>query len=308
MLENLPDLTVVAIPLYIITMALEVFLHWRRPREGQRGYSPADAGTSLLMGLGSLVIGALLAGIQLAFLLFFSQFAVFNLGEMFSEGSLGAAVAAFLVLFLLDDFCYYWFHRVHHESRFFWAAHVTHHSSQYYNLSTALRQSWTPLTGWIFYIPVILVGFTPAQWALMHSINLLFQYWIHTERIEKMPRWFEFIFNTPSHHRVHHGANPGYLDTNYGGIAIVWDRVFGSFVEEGDQVVYGLTKNLHTYNPVTVAWHEFYAIGKDVASAPTWGQRWQYTFGQPGWTPDGRDVSELTVASAPPVGAGSHRA
>ena len=158
------------------------------------------------MGLGSLVIGALFAAVQLAFLNFFSQFAFADFGGAIGAGALGVAVAAWLALFLMDDFCYYWFHRVHHESRFFWAAHVTHHSSQFYNLSTALRQSWTPMTSWIFYVPVMLVGFTPAQWALMHSINLLFQYWIHTERIRTLPRWFEFTFNTPSHHRVHHGS------------------------------------------------------------------------------------------------------
>lgn len=285
MLENLPDLTIVAIPLYILTMSLEVFLHWRRPVPGQRGYSVVDARTSLIMGLGSLVVGGVLAGLQLLVLTFFSQFAVLDLGGLFASGSAVAVAGAFVVLFLLDDFCYYWFHRVHHESRFFWAAHVTHHSSQYYNLSTALRQSWTPLTSWIFYVPVMLVGFTPAQWAFMHSLNLLFQYWIHTERIDRMPRWFEFVFNTPSHHRVHHGANPEYLDTNYGGILIVFDRVFGSFVPEDAQAVYGLTKNITTHNPVKVAWHEFYAIASDVRSTRSWRERWQYTFGQPGWLP-----------------------
>ena len=286
MLQNAPDLTVIAIPLYLLTMSLEVFLHWRRPVAGQRGYSIVDARTSLLMGLGSLVVGALLVGVQLLFLTFFSQFAVLDLGGVLATGSVPAVAGAFLVLFLLDDFCYYWFHRVHHESRFFWAAHVTHHSSQYYNLSTALRQSWTPLTSWIFYVPVMLVGFTPAQWAFMHSINLLFQYWIHTERISRMPGWFEFVFNTPSHHRVHHGANPEYLDTNYGGILIVFDRLFGSFVEEDGQAVYGLTKNISTHNPVKVAWHEFYDIGRDVRTTRSWRQRWQYVFGQPGWQPD----------------------
>jgi sterol desaturase/sphingolipid hydroxylase (fatty acid hydroxylase superfamily) len=282
----MPDLTVVAIPLYILTMSLELFLHWRRPRADQQGYKLADTRTSLIMGLGSLVIGALFAGIQLGFLSFFAQFAVLDLGDFLNAGS-GWVVAAIGALLLLDDFCYYWFHRVHHESRFFWAAHVTHHSSQYYNLSTALRQSWTPLTSWIFYVPVMLAGFTPAQWALMHSVNLLFQYWIHTERIHRLPRWFEYVFNTPSHHRVHHGANPQYLDTNYGGILIVFDRVFGSYVAEQDQAVYGLTKNIATYNPIRVAWHEFVAIGRDVAGARSWGDRWRYAFGQPGWSPRG---------------------
>lgn len=282
-LETLPDLTVVAIPLYVLTMALEIFLHWRRPVEGQKGYAVKDTATSLVMGIGSLVIAALLATVQLAFLMFFSQFAVLDLGSYLSSATVLVAVGAWLVLFLLDDFCYYWFHRVHHESRFFWAAHVTHHSSQRYNLSTALRQSWTPLTSWIFYVPLMLVGFTPAQWAFVHAVNLLFQYWIHTERIDRMPRWFEFAFNTPSHHRVHHGSNPQYLDTNYGGIVIIWDRLFGSFVPEDAPVTYGLTTNIDTYNPVRVAWQEFYAIGRDVVRAGSWSDRWRYAFGSPGW-------------------------
>jgi sterol desaturase/sphingolipid hydroxylase (fatty acid hydroxylase superfamily) len=284
-IENLPDLTVVAIPLYILTMSVEVYAHWRRPRPQYRGYSWRDAVTSLTMGLGSLVIGAAFAGIQLAFLTFFAQFAVMDLGELIVSGSAAAIAAGFVVLFVLDDFCYYWFHRVHHESRLFWAAHVTHHSSQYYNLSTALRQSWTPLTSWIFYVPVVLLGFTPGQWAFVHATNLLYQYWIHTERIRRMPVWFEFVFN--------------YLDSNYGGILIVWDRVFGSFVPEQGQVVFGLTKNIETFNPVKVAWHEFYDIGRDVVRARTWRERWLYTFGPPGWTPQGRDLSLVGEDNAP---------
>ena len=282
-LENLPDLTVVAIPLYIATMSLEVFVHWRRPDPDQRGYEPKDAATSILMGLGSLVVGALLAAVMLAFLTFFHQFAVVDLGSWLTSGSVGLMIAGWALLVLLDDFCYYWFHRVHHESRFFWAAHVTHHSSQYYNLSTALRQSWTPLTAWIFYIPVMLLGFTPAEWALVHSANLLYQYWIHTERIDRLPRWFEFTLNTPSHHRVHHGSNPEYLDTNYGGILILWDRMFSSFVPEDKPVTYGLTKNINTYNPVKVAWGEFAAIAGDVRRSDSWRARWRHVFGAPGW-------------------------
>ncbi len=282
--ENLPDLTIVAIPLYIVTMAVEIFLHVRRPVPGQRGYATKDTATSLAMGLGSLVVAAALAALQLLILSFFAQFAIVDLGALLTAPNLAVAGATWLLLFVLTDFCYYWFHRVHHESRFFWAAHVTHHSSVYYNLSTALRQSWTPFTSWIFYIPVMLVGFTPAQWAFAYSLNLIYQYWIHTERIDRMPRWFEFTFNTPSHHRVHHGSNPAYLDSNYGGILIIWDRMFRSFVPEQDAVTYGLTKNISTYNPLRVAYHEFGAIGRDVWRAQTWRDRWRYAFASPGWS------------------------
>lgn len=299
--ENLPDLTIVAIPLYIVTMAVEIFLHVRRPVPGQRGYATKDTATSLAMGLGSLVVAAALAALQLLILSFFAQFAIVDLGALLTAPNLAVAGATWLLLFVLTDFCYYWFHRVHHESRFFWAAHVTHHSSVYYNLSTALRQSWTPFTSWVFYIPVMLVGFTPAQWAFAYSLNLIYQYWIHTERIDRMPRWFEFTFNTPSHHRVHHGSNPAYLDSNYGGILIIWDRMFRSFVPEQDAVTYGLTKNITTYNPVRVAYHEFGAIGRDVWRAQTWRGRWRYAFASPGWSGD----APVAESDESPVAAGS---
>ncbi|MFN8126750.1 MAG: sterol desaturase family protein [Candidatus Nanopelagicales bacterium] len=308
-LHELPDMTVVAIPLYIVTMAIEILLVWRRPREGERGYAAKDSATSIIMGLGSLVIAAVLATIQLGFLLFFSRFAVADLGAGTSSSSWLVQAATWIALFVLVDFCYYWFHRVHHETRLFWAAHVTHHSSRHYNLSTALRQSWTPLTSWIFYVPVMLVGFSPAQFAFAYSLNLIYQYWIHTERIRHLPRPVEYVFNTPSHHRVHHGSNPEYLDTNYGGILIIWDRMFGSFVPEDRAVDYGLTKNIETYNPVRVAWHEFAAIARDVRRADSWRERVAYVFGRPGWSPAagpdaasgsaGPEVAAVEGAAAP---------
>lgn len=286
-LESMPDLTVVAIPLYIVTMAAEILLHWRRPVAGQVGYSAKDTATSLAMGVGSLVVAALLAVVQLGFLSFFQRFAVADLGGLLTAPDLAVAVTAWAALFVLTDLCYYAFHRVHHEVRLFWASHVPHHSSQHYNLSTALRQSWTPLTGWVFYVPLMILGFTPAQWAFAYSLNLIYQYWIHTERIDRMPKWFEYVWNTPSHHRVHHGSNPQYLDCNYGGILIIWDRVFGSFVPEREPVTYGLTTNIDSFNPARVAFHEFGAVARDVWRAPGWRARWRYAFASPGWSGSG---------------------
>ena len=299
-LESLPDLTVVAIPLYIVTMAAEILLHWRRPIAGQAGYSKRDTATSLAMGLGSLVVAALLALVQLAFLSFFERFAVADLGSLLGSEDIPVAVGAWAALLVLTDLCYYAFHRVHHEVRIFWASHVPHHSSQHYNLSTALRQSWTPLTGWVFYVPLMLLGFTPAQWAFAYSLNLIYQYWIHTERIDRMPRWFEYIFNTPSHHRVHHGSNPAYLDCNYGGILIIWDRMFGSFVPEQEPVTYGLTHNIGSFNPARVAFQEFGVVARDVWRAPSWGARWRYAFSSPGWagSSSGASAGGLDESSA----------
>lgn len=288
----MPDLTVIAIPMFIGLMTLEAVSFRLFPDEDERGYALKDSATSITMGLGSLVIGAVWGLVALAFYSWISALSPLDLGAV-AGGSFGWTVAlAWVLLVVMDDLCYYWFHRVHHESRLFWAAHVTHHSSQYYNLSTALRQSWTPMTGLLFYVPVFLLGFAPWQWALVHGANLLYQFWIHTERIDRLGP-LEWVLNTPSHHRVHHGTNPQYLDKNYGGILIVFDRMFGTFEPEREPVVYGLTKNISSYNPVYVAWHEFAAIARDVRHAPGWGARWKYVLAHPGWSPQ-----EASVASA----------
>ena len=154
-----------------------------------------------------------------------------------------------------------------HEVRLLWANHVTHHSSERYNLSTALRQPWSGfLMSWVF-LPMPWLGIPAHHVAKAGQLNLLYQYWIHTEAIDRLPKPVEAVFNTPSHHRVHHGANPQYLDKNYGGILIVWDRLFGTFEPEVRRVKYGLTKNIHTYNPIRIGYHEFVDIARDVRCA-----------------------------------------
>ena len=268
------DPKAIAVPFYLTMLAIEFLAARRDPRPGDRGYETKDTAISLTMGVGSLLIGALYGVAQLTVFAWVGQFAIVDLG---SSGSFGAWV----LLVLLVDFFYYWFHRMHHEVRFFWAAHVTHHSSQHYNLSTALRQSWTPMTGTLFYLPIFLLGFQPWQFAFVYGWNLIYQFWIHTERIDRMPRWFEFVLNTPSHHRVHHGSDNIYLDKNYGGILILFDRAFGTFQQESARPVYGLTKNINSSNPVYVAWHEFAAIGRDIGRASTWRERLVLIFGRP---------------------------
>ena len=165
-----------------------------------------------------------------------------------------------MLLFFADDLAYYWFHRISHVSRVFWASHVVHHSSTHFNLSTALRQTWVPMTYLPFWLPLLLVGFPPWMVLLAQSWSLIYQFGLHTERIGRLPRPIEFVFNTPIHHRVHHGANEQYLDRNYGGILIIWDRLFGSFIREEERVRYGLTKNIDTFNPVKVAFGEYGAL------------------------------------------------
>jgi sterol desaturase/sphingolipid hydroxylase (fatty acid hydroxylase superfamily) len=193
---------------------------------------------------------------------------------------------AWVALFVADDLAYYWFHRISHEVRVFWASHVVHHSSQHYNLSTALRQTWVPMTALPFWIPLALLGFKPWMILLQQAISLTYQFFIHTERVVRLPRAVEFVLNTPSHHRAHHGANHIYLDKNYGGITIVWDRLFGTFQPETEPVRYGLTKNVGTHVPMRVAFHEYAAIGRDLRSARRWRDRVGYVFGGPGWAPE----------------------
>jgi sterol desaturase/sphingolipid hydroxylase (fatty acid hydroxylase superfamily) len=199
---------------------------------------------------------------------------------------------SFSIAFVLEDCRYYWWHRISHRSRWFWASHVVHHSSQHFNLSTNLRQSWTSQFSGLTLLgmPLAFIGFNPALVALAFTLNLIYQFWIHTEAVDRMPRWFEWLLNTPSHHRVHHATNPGYLDANYAGVFMVWDRLFGSFVAErkDDPPRYGIVHNLGSFNPLRIAIHEYYAIARDVLRRDaTWVQRFAYFFGPPGWSHDG---------------------
>jgi sterol desaturase/sphingolipid hydroxylase (fatty acid hydroxylase superfamily) len=169
--------------------------------------------------------------------------------------------------------------------RVFWASHVVHHSSEHYNLSTALRQTWVPMTAFPFWIPLALIGIPPWMIILEQAISLTYQFFIHTERVGTLPRPIELVLNTPSHHRAHHGANTIYLDRNYGGIMIVWDRLFGTFQRETERVRYGLTTNLATHNPLQVATHEYVAIARNVRRATGVREALGYMFRGPGWRP-----------------------
>jgi sterol desaturase/sphingolipid hydroxylase (fatty acid hydroxylase superfamily) len=196
---------------------------------------------------------------------------------------LGRGPAALAAAVLGWDFIYYWNHRFMHESRYMWAIHVVHHSSERYNLSTALRQPVADALGtFVPYSLLSLVGIQPALVEQARGINLLYQYWIHTDVIQRLGP-FEKLFNTPSHHRVHHGSNQQYIDRNHGSILIAWDRLFATFEREAEPVVYGLTTNLDTFNPVRVAGHEHFEMLRDVARSQTWRERLSFVFRGPGW-------------------------
>jgi sterol desaturase/sphingolipid hydroxylase (fatty acid hydroxylase superfamily) len=197
------------------------------------------------------------------------------------------------------DVLFYTYHRIAHRVRLIWATHQAHHSSEYFNFATALRQKWNNSGEVLMWIPLPLLGIPPWMVFASFSVNLIYQFWVHTERIDKMWRPFEFIFNTPSHHRVHHGMDPQYLDKNYAGIFIVWDRMFGSFQPETARPHYGLTKPVNTFNIWKLQTREYVAIARDVRSAGSWRNRLGYVFGPPGWEPampPSRDFGALTNA------------
>lgn len=282
---ELPDPVQYAVPGFIVLVLAEMVV--ARMRDRTR-YEPRDTLTSLLLGLGSTVAGALSVGLVYAMALWVWQFRLFDIGYQWYW---------FVLAFVLDDLAYYVFHRSAHRVRWFWASHVIHHSSQHYNLSTALRQTWTGFfsLSFIFRLPLALLGFHPAMLLFVGGINLIFQFWIHTEVIDRMPRWFESVMNTPSHHRVHHGINPRYLDSNYAGVFIIWDKMFGSFVAEraDDPPVYGIVKQLGSFNLLWAATHEWIGIARDIWAAPGWRNKLNYALMPPGWSHDGsRDTSE----------------
>jgi sterol desaturase/sphingolipid hydroxylase (fatty acid hydroxylase superfamily) len=273
------DLILYAAPFFVALLAVEwlTFRHSGDHEHGLQGYEARDTATSLSMGTGNLIINL---GWKLVVVAIYAG--VYSLTPLRVPSD---AWWAWVLLFFADDFAYYWFHRVSHEVRVFWASHVVHHSSEHYNLSTALRQTWVPMTAFPFWLPLALIGIKPWMIVLEQSISLTYQFFIHTERVGRLPRLLELVLNTPSHHRAHHGSNQIYLDRNYGGILIIWDRLLRTFQGESEAVRYGLTKNISTHNPAQVAFQEYAAIVRDVGRATGWRQRLGYVFGGPGWTP-----------------------
>jgi alkylglycerol monooxygenase len=209
-----------------------------------------------------------------------------------------------LCLFLLVDLSYYWGHRMSHEVNLFWGGHVVHHQSEEYNLSVALRQSsfqdvWT----FAFSLPIALLGFKTEHFVLVAAFNTLYQFWIHTETINKLPKWFEFIFNTPSHHRVHHGRNPKYIDKNHAGSLIIWDKMFGTFQEEEERPTYGITKPINSWNAVFANFSHYIEMAKDLKRIPNWRDKFKYLFKKPGWLPE----SLGGYRAAPPVDKSTYK-
>ena len=290
-MPNLPNIINWAVPGFVLLMVIEII--WAK-RRAPTAYEPRDTLSSLAFGLGSTVAGGLTASLVLAMLVGLYQFRLFTIPWSWW---------AWVLCFVLDDFAYYVFHRSAHRVRWFWASHVNHHSSQHYNLSTALRQTWTGFfsLSFLFRLPLFLIGFPPAMVFFCAGLNLVYQFWIHTEQVGRLPGWFEAVMNTPSHHRVHHAVNPRYLDRNYAGVFILWDRMFGTFEPErdDDRPHYGIVHALPSFNPVWAAFHEWAGIARDALHARNAAELWGRLFGPPGWQPGGEgDTSDAIRARA----------
>ncbi len=287
------DIILYAIPVFVFSLITEIG-YFRVQQKHHVHYLAKDTVSSLSMGIGNVLVGFVSKAIVFGAIVFVYQFHIFEFDRR--------VWWYWVLLFFADDLSYYWFHRMSHQIRYFWASHVVHHSSQFYNLGTALRQTWTGnIAGsFLIYLWMPLLGFHPLDVVFMQSVSLLYQFWIHTEAINKMPYWFELFFNTPSHHRVHHGSDVKYLDKNHAGILIIWDRIFGTFQAEEERPQYGLTGNLSTYNIFTIAFHEWKAMLQDVWRAPNLGVALQYIFGPPGWSHDGsrKTTQQLRKESA----------
>lgn len=281
------QIAIVAFTIFALCILFE-WMYWHRRREHKFVFGDSVANISLVV-------------MQLAFdAAAKALFVVFALGWVQRHGLklVPDTWWSLAILFLGVDFGYYWFHYASHRVRFLWAIHVTHHSSELMNFTTALRQP--PLEhviDWVFFIPLAWIGFSPKAILLSYGFNLIYQFFIHTEVIGKLPKWIEFVFNTPSHHRVHHGTNPEYIDVNYAGVLIVWDRLFGTFVQEQAKVKYGITHPIYSDNPFYLGFHLWADIFRDLRKAVPLSVKLKYIFAPPGF-PEEYEARQLNTHSA----------
>jgi len=272
------DLIRLAVPFFLLAIGIELFWGWWK---GQNTYRLNDSFSSLMLGILSQAQKFLRLGIG---------------GVVY--GWIGGRIGhdfwredqfiTWIVAFVLYDLCYYWLHRLSHERQILWAAHVAHHQSEEYNLSTALRQTSTGfLLGWIFYIPMFLVGIPPEVVVTVGALNLIYQFWVHTRHIPELG-WFEFVFVTPSNHRVHHAQNDQYVDRNYGGVFILWDRLFGTYQPElpDEPCIYGIRGPLKSWNPWHALTHIYRDMLEDMGRVASWRERWQVVVARTGWQPE----------------------
>ena len=258
---------------FVALIAIETTISWLH---NLRTYEFRDTAANFALAFGDLLMAAAMKAVFLV---------LFALLHRFAPLDMGLSWMSWALLVVINDFIYYVFHRLGHRCRFMWAFHVTHHSSQKYNFSVAVRLNLFILPlHFLFMLPLALLGFRPEAILAINSITTLYQLWVHTELVGKLG-FLDRVLNTPSNHRVHHGSNPQYLDRNYGAMFIFWDHLFGTYEPEGEPVVYGLTKNVGSHNPVTLTFHEVRSMVRDVMRSGPLRQRLMYLFGPPGWRP-----------------------
>lgn len=297
-LAQLNDPAGYAVPVFALFILIEVLaLRFLDDENEPKGYHGVDTRTSLTMGVGSLVVGIFYKSLALlAYVAIYVYLAPWHLPAN--------AWWTWALLIVAVDVLWYTYHRFSHRVRIGWAAHQAHHSSEYFNFGTALRQKWNPWFEGVAWMPLPFLGFPPWLIYTAFSVNLIYQFFTHTEKVGTLPKPIEFVFNTPSHHRVHHGSDPEYLDKNYAGILIIWDRMFGTFQQELHRPTYGLTTPVNTYNVFQLQYGEYGAIVRDVRRAHGLRDRLGYVFGPPGWTPSGtgsRSGSAPATASEAPA-------
>jgi sterol desaturase/sphingolipid hydroxylase (fatty acid hydroxylase superfamily) len=286
------SLIALAIPFFVLLMGVE----WGVARlRGRRVYRLADVvgdmGCGILQQVGGLFLGVLVGGIYVA---------VYTEHRLLSLPA--SSWLTWVLAFVAVDLAYYAWHRLSHEVNFLWAVHAVHHQSEDYNLAVALRQAILgSSTSWPFYLPLALLGVPPVVMGTSVALNTLYQFWIHTELVRRLG-WLESFLNTPSHHRVHHAINPRYLDKNYAGVFIVWDRLFGSFEEEGETPVYGLTRPLRSFNPLWAQVAEWVALARQARAARRWRDKLRVWFAPPSWHPP-----EVQVEPSPLLAPGGYR-
>lgn len=279
LLDPMKNPVTYAVPFFLLTIAIELAaLKWLDHDDEVTGYLREDTRTSLLMGLGSLFF---LTALKVGTFFVYTAIYVHAARWQLPTDTWWYWVALLLVM----DLSYYFQHRFVHRVRIGWAAHQAHHSSEYMNFGTALRQKWNPWFEFFFWLPLPFLGFSPWTIYVAFSFSLIYQFFVHTELIGRLPRPVELVFNTPSHHRVHHGSDSEYLDRNYAGILIVWDRMFGTFAEESRRPTYGLTKPVGTYNLVKLQYGDYAEMVRQFRQADCWRHRLGYLFGPPGWEP-----------------------
>lgn len=265
----------ISTPIYIIVIGAEIIFSYIHHKHY---YTVKGTFANIYLSALNFLLDILLRGVCLFVLDYFYQFKFFEIQSVFLYWT---------ILLIVEDFMFYWLHRIDHYCRIFWAVHVTHHSSEEFNLTVGFRSSvFQPLYRFIYFIPLALFGFKGIDIMFMYAATQIYGILIHTQTVGKLGP-LEWFLSTPSHHRVHHGSNIKYLDKNMGMVFIIWDKLFGTFVKEDEPVKYGLTENINTYHPIKMVFHEWKNIFNDFKKSKSWYHRFMYVFGPPGWSHDG---------------------